>query len=66
MALKKSQLYSSLCELMQRLNEIAGVAISPDSIDSRYPSFRLSMITGDDGALDQLSQMLAWFAETAA
>jgi hypothetical protein len=53
-------------ELMQRLNEIAGVAISPDSIDSRYPSFPLSTITGDDGALDQLTRTLAWVAETAA
>jgi hypothetical protein len=51
-------------ELMRRLNEIAGVTISTDSIDSRYPSFPLSTITGHAGALDQLTQTLAWFAET--
>jgi hypothetical protein len=51
---------------MRRLNKITGVAIAPDSIDSRYPSFRLSTITGRDSALDQLTQTLAWFTETAA
>jgi hypothetical protein len=51
-------------QLMDRLNEIAGVTISADSID-RYPSFRLSTISGHDGALDQLTQTLTWFVEVA-
>jgi hypothetical protein len=53
-------------ELMHRLNEIASVAISPDSIDSRYPSFPLNAITAHEGALDQLIQTLAWFVESAS
>jgi hypothetical protein len=52
--------------LLHKLNQIAAVAIPPDSIDDRYPSIPLSTIAASSKALDQLTQTLDWFAATAA
>src|SRR5579871_703842 len=50
-------------ELVRRLNEIPGVAISDGMID-RYPTFPLAILSADPAALPRLQAALTWFRDT--
>lgn len=49
-------------ELLQRLNAVPGVSLSPDSVDKRYPKIQYAALS-DQAALSQFLEVMDWAVE---